>query len=157
MSEYPSIIPLFIDDREERNFRADTKVEEVIRVLLEGDAGHLFLGDSEEPLALDITISEIRSERYTHVHATHCLKIDVTVEYAGRSRAHSFPPTAKVKAVRDWAVTQFAISPEERPKFGIFLPDETEPLSETRRIGTLIQKGTCHTVFELALRERWQG
>ena len=154
-------IKLFIDDVEVRHFTPNTKVSEVVLLLLEGDEGFLFLGDAEEPLALDIELCEIGIEKHGHVHAARCRHIEVTVDYGGKApHSHRFPPTATVKAVRDWAVAQDwhpAIDPAERPKFALFLPDQKDALSEARRIGTCVPKGECTVTLELALRERQQG
>ena len=57
-------IKLFIDDVEVRHFTPNTKVSEVVLLLLEGDEGFLFLGDAEEPLALDIELCEIGIEKH---------------------------------------------------------------------------------------------
>lgn len=153
-------IKLFIDDQEVRHFDHETKVRDIILLLLGHEDGHLFLGDSEEPLALELALCELGIEKHGHVHASHCKRVEVTVEYAGQSHTHKFPPNIKVKAVKDWAVSQkweTAIDPAERPKFGLFLPDNDEPLPEARRIGTYVAKEKCEVTFELALRERQQG
>jgi len=160
MSEQETV-QFFVDDEKVHHFGRETRVREVILVLLDGDEGHLFLGDSEEPLELDIIIGDLGIEKHGHLHAARCRHLEVTVEYAAKSRKHRFSPSATVKAVRDWAVAENwepSIDPAERPKFALFLPDDSkDALPGTRRIGTYAPKGDCNVTFELAIRERPQG
>jgi hypothetical protein len=156
-------IKLFIDDQQSRHFGGETTVREVVALLLEGlegEEGYLFLADSEEPLDPDAKLGEVGIDRQGHVHAGRCRRVEVTVEYAGQSHSHQFPPTAKVKTVRDWALSQHwqaPIDPTQHPKFGLFLAGDPNALPDARRIGTYTQKGSCAVTFELALRERPQG
>ena len=159
MSEI-EIIKLFIDEREEKGFGPETTVREIVVLLLESEDGHLFLDDSEEPLDHDKTLKELGIKGHSHIHASHCKRVEVGVEYAGKGPVEkTFPPTAKIKAVKDWAVAlpEFGIEAVERPKFGLFIPGDKNPLSEAARIGSLAHKGECKVILELALRERWQG
>jgi hypothetical protein len=160
MSEKETI-KLFINDIEEKGFGPKTTVREVLVVLLGDEDGHLFLEDSEEPLGLEVMLVELDIRERGHVHATRCRHIHVTIDYAGKDPVEkTFAPTTRIKAVRDWAValSEFAIDPTERPKFGLFVPDEKEPLKDVVRIGSLTNKECeCKVTLELALRERWQG
>ncbi|BDI34122.1 hypothetical protein CCAX7_61730 [Capsulimonas corticalis] len=162
MSE-PVTIKLFVDNEHEHGFGHETKVREVIAFLLEGGEGFLFLEDAEEPLDIEISLGEIGIKHHGNVHVARCRKIHVTVDYAARSHSREFTPNKQVKAVKDWAVSldwsPNNIDPAERPKFGLFLPDDKEPLSDSRPIGTLIPKGDCecNVTLELAPRVRPQG
>ncbi|MEB3286893.1 MAG: hypothetical protein VKJ04_05265 [Vampirovibrionales bacterium] len=154
-------IKLFIDDKEVRHFDKETVLKEIAALLLDGEEGFLFLDDSEEPLDLAITLDEVGIKKHGHIHANRCRQVDVTVEYAGQSKSRKFPPTAKVKVVKEWAVRQDwepPIDPAERPKFALFLPEtDSEALSEASRIGIYLTKGKCSLTLELAYQERQQG
>lgn len=154
-------IKLFIDDQAIRHFDQTTGLKEIVTTLLDGDEGFLFLGDSEDPLDLSMKLGELGIEKHGHIHANRCRQVTVTVDYAGQSKSHKFPPTAKVKAVKNWAVKQdwqTPIDPAEQPKFALFLPDgDSDALPEARRIGTYLAKGKCDVTFELAYQERQQG
>lgn len=159
MSEL-EVIKLFINEQEEKGFGPETTVREVVVLLLESEEGHLFLGDAEEPLDHHKKLHELGIKGHGHVHASHCKRVHVGVEYAGKGPVKkNFAPTARLKAVKDWAVAlpEFGIEAVERPKFGLFIPGDKNPLNEASRIGSLVHKGECKLVLELALRERWQG
>lgn len=153
-------IKILINDREEKELNGETKVRELLVLLLGDEEGFIFLGDSEEPLELDVKLSELAIKGHGHVHAHRCKRANVSIDYAGKPPAErEFSAMTRVKAVREWAVSlrEFQIDPPERPKMALFLPGEREPLKDTVRIGSLIQKGRCKLELELALRERWQG
>lgn len=155
------LIKLFINDEQVHQFSPDTKVSEVLTMVLDTKNGFLFLGDVEDPLEPKKTLTEVGITKQGNVYTSLCQKVEVTVEYTSESKTHKFPPNVKLKAIQNWALEQNwnpAIDPSERPNFAFFAPDSgDEPLPEASRLAAYITKGTCTVTFELAYRGRQQG
>lgn len=166
----PEIIKLFVNNLHRHDFPRTATVGEVIAIVFGGNGGHIFHGDAEEPLEIDIVIGDIISGKHGHIHASRCKQVEVVVKYGGGKHDHTFSASKTVRDVLDWAVRQewkgSQIDQAERPKLALYLPDQKDPLKDDLRLGTLVsepEKGQCHDaascriVLEMALRVRHQG
>ena len=73
----------------------------------------IFVDDADEHLVGDRQ-ERIRGFRHgCHIHVCRCRRVKVTVNYLCHSVDHTFPPGARVKAVKDWAVRKFNLNPQD--------------------------------------------
>lgn len=159
-AETEKTIKLFVNDKEVHRFSAETKIRELASHLLGNKEGFLFLADEEKPLDLDKTLAELGIDKQGHIHTATCRQVKVSVEYAGQSLQHQFPPTVQIKAIQHWAVGQKwnpPIDPAERSKFALFLPGDPDPLQEANRLANYVPATGCGVTLELAYRSRQQG
>ncbi len=128
-------------------------------VVREGDdVEMIWIEDAEEPLELDITLEAAGVGHRHHVHRGRCRRVDVRVRYNG-DRSHDFPPSATVRRVFEWATGPkgFNLTPEEKAKHVLALPGADHALDRSVHIGSLVTRGSCDVVLDLAPKERFEG
>lgn len=119
----------------------------------------VWLDDQDEPLASEQSLEAAGVAENAHLHRNHCHRIDVRVRYGGRDYSEWFSPAARIKRVFNWATgpVAFKLTPEEKIKHVLALPNADHFLAPTVHIGSVAEPGTCSAVLELAPRERFEG
>jgi hypothetical protein len=155
------LIKLFINDEQVHQFTPNTRVSEVVALVLGDKKGFLFLSDAEEPLDSKKTLAEVGITKQGNVYTSLCQKVEITVEYMSESKTHKFSSSIKLKAIQNWALEQNwnpAIDPSERCNFAFFASNSgDEPLPEASRLAAYVNEDCCTVTFELAYRRRQQG
>lgn len=90
------------------------------------------------------------------VHVGHCKKVSVVLRYMGSPASHDFPPTTRVKRVKDWAVREFKIPEAEAARHGLYLPGTEQELSGDVHVGTLV-RDNCSLALDLLPTDRIHG
>lgn len=90
------------------------------------------------------------------VHVGRCKKVSVVVRYMGNPASHDFPPTTRVKRVKDWAVREFKIPEAEAARHGLYLPGTEQELSGDVHVGALVCD-TCSLTLDLLPTDRING
>jgi hypothetical protein len=127
---------------------------------LAGDPQELiWLENSEEPLAPELTLEDAGVEHRGHIHRGRCREVEVRVRYGGREHNETFRPAATIERVFRWATGEdaFDLTPPERAKHVLALPGADHFLAWNVHIGSLVEPGTCSVVLELAAKERFEG
>ena len=94
----------------------------------------------------------------SRVHVTRCHRIKTTVHFLDKTAEHEFPPGARVRAVKEWAVHTFKLSPKDAAEHVLQLCNSTErppsdtPLAPTRRMAT-----AATLCFDLVPEKRVEG
>jgi hypothetical protein len=126
----------------------------------EGAAFDLWREDEDESLDPSQTLEQAGIGDREHVHRSRCRRIAVTVRYAGREPIEkSFGPARTIKQVFHWATGEhgFPLTPEQRAKHVLALPDVDHYLAWTVHIGSLADPATCSVTLELYPKERFEG
>jgi hypothetical protein len=129
-------------------------------------AGHGIVIDAETFIFVD------ESEHHTHghrhepvlglkhgcrVHVSRCKHINTTVHFLDKTIAHEFPPGARVRAVKAWAVENFHMSPKDAAEHVLQLCKSIErPVSDTP-LHTLVHGQNCALCFDLVPEKRVEG
>jgi hypothetical protein len=114
---------------------------------IEVEQAILFIEDGDEPLNLDLVITEEAARDVHHVHRAR--RIKVLVYYQNDAKEKAFPPSTRVQVVLDWAVGPegFKIDPTIAPEMELALHGETTELRKQAHIGRYVR----HPHHELAL------
>lgn len=91
------------------------------------------------------------------VHVGRCKKVSVTVRFMGPSESHAFPPSNRIKRVKDWAVKAFKVADAEAARHGLYIPGSDQELSADVHIGALVEAGTCGVTLDLLPTDRIHG
>ena len=102
----------------------------------------LFLEDVDEPLDQHRKLCECEIRHRHHVHCHRCRSIKVSAFYNGDKQA-SFPPSAKVGRVLEWAVDAFKLSPAEAADKFLTLKGSDEELPLDANIGSFAKPHEC--------------
>jgi hypothetical protein len=126
----------------------------------EGEEFELWLEDEDEPLDRSQTLEQAGIGDRQHVHRSRCRRIVVTARYAGREPIEKpFGPAKTIKQVFHWATGEhgFPLTPEQRAKHVLALPDADHYLAWTVHVGSLADPATCSVTLELYPKERFEG
>ncbi|WP_309709613.1 hypothetical protein [Pseudolysinimonas sp.] len=115
-----------------------------------------WLEDADEPLA-STTVAATAVGENGHLHLTRCRRIEVTINYAGKTKTHEFAPGSTLGRVRRWAVGEngFDLPQKERPKHELGLCGSGIIADRNEHIGTLATD--CELCVDLAPKDRFQG
>jgi hypothetical protein len=115
-----------------------------------------WLEDADEPLESGAQVASAVGEN-GHLHLSRRHRIEVTINYAGKTKAHGFAPGATIGRVRRWAVGEngFDLPQKERPKHEVG-PCGTGVIADRNdHVGTLATDGNL--CLDLAPKDRFQG
>jgi hypothetical protein len=91
------------------------------------------------------------------VHVTRCTQTDTTVHYLDKTAEHKFPPGARVRAVKAWAVEKFRLSPKDAAEHVLQLCKSTERPATDTPLHQLVHGHDCALCFDLVPEKRVEG
>jgi len=92
----------------------------------------LFLDEGEEHLCGERQHPVHGLKHGCRIHLSRCKRIKTTVQFLEKSAERDFPPGARVRAVKEWAVRKFELSPKDAAEHVLQLCKSTErPPSDT--------------------------
>lgn len=115
-----------------------------------------WLEDADEPLDAGARVAAAVGDK-GHLHLNRCHRIEVTINYAGRTKSHRFPPGVTIGRVRRWAVGEdgFDLPQKERPKHEVGPCGSGTIADRNDHIGSLATN--CGLCLDLAPKDRFQG
>lgn len=128
----------------------------------------LFLDEGEEHLCGDRHHPVQALKHGCRIHVSRCKRIKTTVQFLEKSAERDFPPGARVRAVKQWAVEKFGLSPKDAAEHVLQLCKSTErPSSDTplmQLVGGHGHQGrhdhghhVCKLCFDLVPDKRVEG
>lgn len=93
----------------------------------------------------------------SHIHATRCKKIKVTVHYLDKTVEHEFAPGVRVRAVKQWAVHKLKLNPTDAGEHVLQLCNTTTQPPTDTPLGGLVQGHSCELCFDLVPEKRVEG
>jgi hypothetical protein len=115
-----------------------------------------WLEDIDEPLNLADEIGKVVGDK-GHLHLGHRRKVEVTINFAGKTTTHRFAPGTTIGRVRHWAVGDngFNLPQKERPKHEVGICGTGVIADRNDHVGTLATD--CALCLDLAPKDRFQG
>jgi hypothetical protein len=98
-----------------------------------------------------------RLKRGSRVHLSHCRRIKTTVHYLDKTAERDFPPGARVRAVKDWAVRTFTLSPKDAAEHVLQICNSMKRPSSDTPLHELVQGLGCALCFDLVPEKRVEG
>lgn len=117
----------------------------------------LMLEDAEHELNLDATLKQAGIGHRHRVHCHRCRRIEVTVNFNGASKSHSFPPSMTVGKVKHWADDQFGLKGVDATEHALQICGTNTRPDEDTHIGSLIHFPNCKICFDLVPKKRVEG
>jgi hypothetical protein len=91
------------------------------------------------------------------VHITRCRRIKTMVHFLDKTAEHEFPPGARMRAVKEWAVHTFKLSPKDAADHVLQLCNSTERPPTDTPLHQLISGHACELCFDLVPEKRVEG
>ena len=117
----------------------------------------IFVDDAEEPEKQDKKDPLDRLKHGSRIHLTRCKRIKVTVNYLEKTIDRPFPPGARVRAVKRWAVDQFKLNPKDAGEHVLQLCGSTKQPPADTPLAELVQGHGCELCFDLVPEKRVEG
>lgn len=113
----------------------------------------------EEDVALDanLTMEAALGAGPGHLVVSACRKIVVTVSYGGSDRQVRVNPSARLRRVRKLAISEFGIPAHDAADLVFRLPGGAQDLDLASPVGSVVPRGICSVVVDLAHATRPQG
>lgn len=119
---------------------------------------HVFVEDSEDPLADDTRLEQLHHSGALKIHIHRCRKVNVTVRFNTKTVEHGFPPSTTVARVKKWAAEkQFGMTPEEAGEHVLQISGTQDRPAPSVHIGSLTGCPACLVAFDLVPDERVNG
>jgi hypothetical protein len=115
-----------------------------------------WLEDTDDPIDSDTKAAVVVGDN-GHLHVNRCRRVEVTINFAGRTKTHAFAPGTTVGRVRRWAIGDggFDLPQKERPKHEVGICGTGVIADRNDHIGTLATN--CQLCLDLAPKDRFQG
>lgn len=123
---------------------------------IDGDMA-IFVDESERHEREDRKAQIENVKRGCRIHVTRCRKIDVTVHFLNKTIERVFPPGARVRAVKQWAVREFKINPTDAGEHILQLCNSTKQPPTDTPLAELVQDRSCDVCFDLVPEKRVEG
>jgi hypothetical protein len=124
-----------------------------------GENVFVLLEDSDEVLELDKELKEAGIGNRQRVHCHRCRRIEVTINFNGRTESKAFPPSTAVKRVKRWADAkdQFDLKGVDTTDHVLQICGTSVRPDEDIHIGTLVRHPNCKLCFDLVPKVRVEG
>lgn len=121
------------------------------------ESDSVWLGDSDEPLALEATLEAAGVGDRDHVHIGSCRRVAIGVRYGGDTKSRKFPPGVTVHRVFKWATGPkgFGLTASERAKHTVAVCGSDVEVDRDAHIGSLATE--CQLCLDLAPKVRFEG
>ena len=93
----------------------------------------------------------------SRIHVCRCKRIKTTVHFTDKTEAHEFPPGARVRTVKEWAVHVFKLSPKDAAEHVLQLCNSPKRPSTDTRLSELVNPYECALCFDLVPEKRVEG
>ena len=119
----------------------------------------IFVENTDEPLELDVKIDEAGLSPRSRVHIHRCKEVEVTVNYRRDQKKDSFPPSATVDWVKEWAVgkDQYDMSSVDAAEHVLKVCNSGDQPDEDVHIGALAKFPDGTLCFDLVPKQRVEG
>ncbi len=91
------------------------------------------------------------------IHVSRCKRIKATVNFLDKTETHDFPPGARVRAVKEWAVHKFHMAPKDAAEHVLQLCKSTDRPSSDTPLHQLVHDHSCAVCFDLVPEKRVEG
>ncbi|MGI8546812.1 MAG: hypothetical protein ACR2M1_05675 [Gemmatimonadaceae bacterium] len=122
-------------------------------------AAVLFVEDSDDVLAPDLTIEAVGVRHHGSMHVHRCTTVATTVHFNSESKVRNFGPATTVARVKDWAVSThaFNLTPVDAAEHVLQVTGTQDRPDEDVHIGTLVHASHCVLAFDLVAKVRVEG
>ncbi len=93
----------------------------------------------------------------SRVHVGRCKRIATTVNFLDKSEAREFPPGARVRAVKEWAVHTFDLNPKDAAEHVLQLCNSPDRPTTDTPLHQLVHGHHCALCFDLVPEKRVEG
>ena len=117
----------------------------------------VFIDEGEEPLSGDRERRIGGIKDGCRVHVARCRRIKTVVHFMEKTLNREFPPGARVRAVKKWAVHELHLDHKDAAEHVLQLCGSSARPSSDTPLHLLIQNHECAVCFDLVPEKRIEG
>lgn len=117
----------------------------------------LFIEDHDEDLNLDASLGKAGIGHRHRIHCHRCRRIEVTVNFNGVSKLHTFSPSTTIKRIKHWADDQFGLKGVDATEHALQICGTNTRPDEDVHVGSLVRYPNCKVCFDLVPKKRVEG
>jgi hypothetical protein len=117
----------------------------------------IFIDEAEEHLPGEHHKPVDGLKHGSRVHVCRCHRIKTTVHFLDKTAEHSFPPGARVRAVKAWAVHKFGLDPKDAAEHVLQICNSSDRPPTDTPLHQLVQGHHCTVCFDLVPEKRVEG
>jgi hypothetical protein len=117
----------------------------------------IFIDESEHHLEGDRARRVEGLKHGMRLHLSRCRRVKTTVHYLNQTTEHEFPPGARVRRVKEWAVHAFRLSPKDAAEHVLQICNSTKRPSSDTPLHELVEAHGCALCFDLVPEKRVEG
>jgi hypothetical protein len=93
----------------------------------------------------------------SRVHISRCRRIKTTVHYLERTIEREFPPGARVRSVKKWAIHEFHLDHKDAAEHVLQVCKSSERPASDTPLNALVQGPNCTVCFDFVPEKRIEG
>jgi hypothetical protein len=122
--------------------------------------------DAETFIFIDDAEHHERGERHqqlehvkhgSRIHISRCKRIKSTIHFLEKTAEHEFPPGARVRAVKEFAVRRFEMDPKDAAEHVLQICNSTKRPASDTPLHELVAGHGCAVCFDLVPEKRVEG
>jgi len=118
----------------------------------------IMIEDADEPLNEDARLCDCGVKHKHHLHCHACHKLEVVVNYNGKTKERKFAPSRKVKGVLKWALDAFELTGVDAENKELRLGGAAGTILQSQQhIGSFAKPPHCHLELYLTAIVEVQG
>lgn len=119
----------------------------------------VYLEDEEHHIDSDKCLDDAGVHHRKHVHIHRCHKVEVTANFNGQAKSHSFSPSTTIKHVWKWATGPhgFNLTEVDATEHALQICGTNIRPDEDIHVGTLVMFPNCEISFDLVPKKRVEG
>lgn len=117
----------------------------------------VFIDEAEDhvPRESDCPVSNLRHG--ARVHVTRCRRIKTSVHFLEKTAERGFPPGARVRSVKTWAVHEYHLDHKDAAEHVLQICNSKERPASDTPLHTLVEGVECALCFDLVPEKRVEG
>lgn len=140
-----------------------TTIQEIAKIAVDSGVSsggevdiQVFLVDEDSPLTPGNEAGGCGIKHRHHIHCHRCRQIQVSVNYNGELKKHSFAPSVKGKRILDWALDAFHLTGVDAAN-KVLRVNATVEVDPEDHIGSFAKFPECSVVLSLTAVVRVEG
>lgn len=117
----------------------------------------VFVDEAEEHLPRGRQHAAHGCKRGCRIYVSRCRRIAVTVNFTHKTVEREFPPGIRLRVVKQWAVREFGMSPQDAAEHVLQICGSTERPATDTPLAQLTQCHGCSIYFDLVPEKRVEG
>ena len=117
----------------------------------------VFIDEADEHVRREGDRPALGAKHGARVHVARCHRVKTTVHFLDKTVDREFPPGARVRSVKAWAVREFHLDHKDAAEHVLQICNSTERPASDTPLHALLHDQDCAVCFDLVPEKRVEG